>query len=192
MARILWMPPTAEIDQADEFLQALQQQSDFLRTPLEALKTVIQDRLTQPEPKPEIDLESNGLRKVYLDCDQRDLETAEIEPLYDWLEQRFQVVLPDYDASSLSQSEAVLKQCEAVLIYYGQASGLWLKRRLLALKKARYDRPKPLLAKAVYMAAPATPTKRGFSDPELSVINGLQAFNPGLLETVLAPLGGGG
>ena len=191
MTRILWMPPTAQIDETDEFLQTLQRQPDFLSTPIEALKTVIQDRLTQPEPLPDPDSAANGSRKVYLDCDRRDLETADIEPLYDWLEQRFQVVLPDYEASSLSQSEALLKQCEAVLIYHGQASGLWLKRRLLALKKTLYARPKPLLAKAVYVAGPATPTKQGFSDPDMPVIDGLREFNPGLLEPILAPLKGG-
>ena len=189
ITRILWMPPTARLGDGDDFLRMLQRESDFISTPLEDLKTIIQDRLTEPEPEPET--ATNGLRKVYLDCDQRDLEAADIEPLYDWLDQRFQVVLPDYDASSLSRSEALIKQCEAVLIYYGQANGLWLTRRLNALRKSLFDRPRPLLAKAVYVAGPERPNKQGVSAPDVPIIDGLQAFNPGLLEPILAPLAGG-
>ena len=191
LSRILWMPPIDQNAEANNFLQSLQNQPDFLSTPLEVLKTVIQERLTQLASLPEPELtDGEGMHRVYLDCDQRDLDTEDIEPLYDWLEQRFQVILPDYESSSLRQSEARLKQCEAVLIYYGQASGLWLKRRLLALKKTLYERPRPLLTKAIYVAGPVTPTKQGFSDPEVPVIDGLQAFNPSLLEPFLAPLTG--
>ncbi|MEM9264862.1 MAG: toll/interleukin-1 receptor domain-containing protein [Cyanobacteria bacterium P01_F01_bin.13] len=186
ISRILWMPPTAQIGDEDAFLQELQRQSDFISTPLEDLKTHIQDRLTRPATV--IEPATNGNSKVYLDCDQRDLNAAEIEPLYEWLDQKFEVVLPDYDASSLSQSEALIKQCQAVLIYYGQANGLWLKRRLNALRKSLYDRPQPLLAKAVYVAGPERPNKQSFSASDVPVIDGLQAFNPGLLEPILAPL----
>lgn len=122
---------------------------------------------------------------VYLDCDERDLETAAIEPLYDWLEQNFHVILPDYQDSSLTQSEALIKQCEAVLIYYGEASGLWLKRRLLALKKTLYGRPKPLLAKAIYAV---NPNKQRFSDPDVPVIEGFNGFRPDLLNVFLEQL----
>lgn len=191
ISRILWMPPTARIGDGDDFLKTLQRQPDFLSTPLEDLKTIIQDRLTQPAQPQAADLTANGGHRVYLDCDQRDLDEAGIEPLYEWLDQRFEVVLPDYASSSLSRSESLIKQCEAVLIYYGQANGLWLKRRLNALRKSLYDRPQPLLAKAVYIAGPERPNKQSFSVSDVSVIDGLRVFNPGLLEPFLAPLMGG-
>lgn len=73
-----------------------------------------------------------------------------------------------------------------MLIYYGQTSGLWLKRRLLALKKTLYGRLKPLLAKAVYVAAPVTPSKQQFSDPEVPVIQGFETFSPQLLTPFLS------
>ena len=186
-SRILWISPAAQISEKDEFLQLLQGKPDFLSTSLEALKTTIYDRIAQISYIPNAPIQ-NSLRKIYLDCDQRDLDTDDIEPLYDWLEERFHVVLPDYSTSSLSQSEASLRQCEAVLIYYGQASGLWLKRRLLALRKTIYDRPKPLLAKAVYLARPDTPVKQTFSDSDVIVIDGLKQFNPGLLKPFLSEL----
>lgn len=182
--RILWMPPGSSLASMDEFIQALQSEPDFLSTNLENLKTEIHDRLIQPvTPVPE---STEDLVQVYLDCDERDLETPDIEPLYDWLEQHFQVVLPDFEDNGVARSEGLLKQCEAVLIYYGEASGLWLKRRLLALKKTLYGRPKPLLAKAVYVANPA---KHNFADPEVPVIEGCGQFNPTLLESFLAQLG---
>lgn len=187
ISRILWMPPSAQIGTGDTFLKELQRQPDFISTPLEDLKTIIQDRLVQPASV----AEPGGDRKVYLDCDQRDLDAAEIEPLYEWLEQQVEVVLPDHANTNLSQTEALIKQCQGVLIYYGQANGLWLTRRLNALRKSLYDRPQPLIAKAVYVAGPTRPNKQSLSASDVPVIDGLQAFNPGLLEPFLAPLMGG-
>ena len=187
ISRILWMPPTAQIAEGDTFLQALQRQPDFISTPLEVLKTIIEDRLVQPVAAAEPD----AGRRVYLDCDQRDLDAAEIEPLYEWLDQQVEVVLPDHANTNLSESEALIKQCQGVLIYYGQANGLWLKRRLNALRKSLYDRRQPLIAKAVYVAGPERPNKQSFSASDVPVIDGLQTFNPGLLEQFLAPLMGG-
>jgi hypothetical protein len=187
-SRLLWLPPTANLSQANDFVQALQNEPDFLSTSLETLKTLIHDRLTQPAQAAEPLLEPTGAVQIYLDCDERDLERPEIEPLYEWLEQHFQVVLPDFEDNGVTRSEGLLKQCEAVLIYYGEASGLWLKRRLLALKKTLYGRPKPLLAKAIYLANPA---KQSFADPEVPVIQGFGPFQPTLLESFLAQLGEG-
>ncbi len=183
-SRILWLPPGTESLAMDDWVQALQNEPDFISTNLESLKDIIHDRLIHP-PTPTLDLPHDGTVQVYLDCDERDLETAAIEPLYDWLEQNFRVVLPDYEDSSLTHSEALIKQCEAVLIYYGEASGLWLKRRLLALKKTLYGRPKPLRAKAIYAANPA---KQHFSDTDVPIIKGFGEFQPDLLNVFLEQL----
>lgn len=183
-SRILWLPPQSEGLAMDEWVQALQNEPDFVSTNLESLKDIIRDRLTRP-PAPDFDLPLDGTVQIYLDCDERDLETPAIEPLYEWLEQNFRVVLPDYEDSSLTRSEALIKQCEAVLIYYGEASGLWLKRRLLALKKTLYGRPIPLRAKAIYAANPA---RQRFSDPEVPVIEGFGDFRPDLLNVFLEQL----
>lgn len=184
-SRILWLPPDADAT-PDDFILGLQNEPDFLSTNLESLKDIIHERLTQPPPLLEPDLLADGTVQVYLDCDARDLETPDIEPLYDWLEQNFRVVLPDFEANGVTRSETLLQQCEAVLIYCGRASGLWLKRRLLALKKTRYGRPKPLLAKAVYLA---DPTKQHLSDPDVPLIQGFGGFEPTLLEDFMAALG---
>ena len=183
-ARILWLPPDANIPDLEDWVQALQNEPDFVSTNLESLKDIIRDRLNPPAA-PTFDLPMDGTVQVYLDCDERDLETAAIEPLYDWLEQNFRVVLPTDNDSGLTGSEALIQQCEAVLIYYGEASGLWLKRRLLALKKTLYARPKPLRAKAIYAA---NRDRQIFSDPEVPVIEGFGGFEPNLLDVFLEQL----
>lgn len=183
--RLLWLPPTADLTQADAFIQGLQSEPDFLRTNLESLKTLIHERLNPPAIAPPAPT-ANGALPLYLDCDERDLEHPDIEQLYEWLDERFQVMLPDFEAKGVASSERLIQQCEAVLIYYGEASGLWLKRRLLALKKTLYGRPKPLRAKAVYIA---DPSKQRFSDPEVTVIEGFRGFQPTLLDEFLASLG---
>jgi len=183
-SRILWMPTDAAQREFDEFVQGLQNEPDFISTNLESLKDIIRDRL-HPPLAPGVDVPPDGTVQVYLDCDERDLELPAIEPLYEWLDQNFRVVLPDYADSSLTNSEALIKQCEAVLIYYGEANGLWLKRRLNALKKTLYGRPTPLRAKAIYAANPA---KQRFSDPDVPVIEGFGDFQPDLLNVFLEQL----
>ncbi|TVP63123.1 MAG: hypothetical protein EA342_18420 [Leptolyngbya sp. LCM1.Bin17] len=183
-SRILWLPPGKQILGSDEFIQALQNEPDFISTNLESLKDIIHDRLTQPLLSIP-DIPEDGTVKVYLDCDERDLEAPEIEPVYEWLTQNFRVVLPDHDKNSLTHSEDLLRQCEAVLIFYGQASELWLKRRLLALKKTLYDRPKPLRAKAIYLA---DSSKQLLTDPDVLIIQGFRGFHPDLLTTFLEQL----
>ncbi|MBT9316332.1 TIR domain-containing protein [Leptothoe spongobia] len=183
-SRILWMPSTEQ--PVDEALQVLQNDPDFLNTGLEDLKTFIQDRLERPTAEP---AEANGSLKVLLDCNEQDLVSPTIEPLYEFLSERFEVQLPDYETSSLAASENLLRQCDAVLIYYGHdASGLWLKRRLLALQKTLYKRLRPLLAKAVYVADP----QKQMAAANIPVIQGADGFTPNSLEPFLVQVAQGG
>lgn len=182
-SRILWMPSTEQ--PMDEALQVLQNDPDFLNTGLEDLKTFIQDRLARPTTAP---VEADGSLKVLLDCNERDLVSPTIEPLYEFLSERFEVQLPDHETGSLAASENLLRQCDAVLIYYGHdASGLWLKRRLLALQKTLYKRLRPLLAKAVYVA---DPQKQAAAN--IPVIQGVDGFTPNILEPFLVQVAQGG
>ncbi|MEM1256148.1 MAG: hypothetical protein AAGI69_27230 [Cyanobacteria bacterium P01_H01_bin.21] len=183
-SRILWMPSTEE--PMDEALQVLQNDPDFLNTGLEDLKTFIQDRLERPTVDP---VEANDSLKVLLDCNEQDLISPTIEPLYEFLSERFEVQLPDHDTGSLAASENLLRQCDAVLIYYGHdASGLWLKRRLLALQKTLYKRLRPLLAKAVYVADP----QKQAAATNIPVIRGADGFTPNALEPFLMQVAQGG
>ena len=186
-SRVLWLPPDTGTVTPDAFITELQSDPDFISNNLEALKDIIHTRLTQPVT-PAFELPSDGRVQIYFDCDDSDLDNPALEPLYEWLSEHFAVVLSG-DQSTLSRSEAVIQQCEAVLIYYGEASALWLRRRLNALKKSLYGRPKPLLAQAVYVADPA---KQKFSAPEVMMIPGYQGFQPTLLAEFVASLGTAG
>ena len=183
-SRILWMPSTEQ--PLDEALKVLQNDPDFLNTGLEDLKTFIQDRLERPTATT---VDANGSLKVLLDCNEQDLVSPTIEPLYEFLSERFEVQLPDHETGSLAASENLLRQCDAVLIYYGHdASGLWLKRRLLALQKTLYKRLRPLLAKAVYVADP----QKQAATVNIPVIQGVDGFTPNALEPFLMQVAQGG
>ncbi|MDJ0707629.1 MAG: toll/interleukin-1 receptor domain-containing protein [Leptolyngbyaceae cyanobacterium MO_188.B28] len=180
-SRILWLPPADQ--PLDTYLQTLQDDPDFLSTSIEDLKTFIQDRLDRPT----VSTMTNGSLKVLLDCDEEDINAPEIEPLYAYLDQQFEVELPDYKDGGLAASETLLRQCDAVLIYYGHGNGLWLKRRLLALKKTFYGRIRPLQAQAVYVAAP-----HKHASADIPVIQGVNQFSPTVLEPFLAQVAQGG
>jgi hypothetical protein len=189
-SRILWMPTDAAQREFDEFVQGLQNEPDFISTNLESLKDIIRDRL-HPPLAPGVDVPPDGTVQVYLDCDERDLDSGKIDPLTEWLERTYVVTLPDFTSSGLLQSEALIKQCEAVLIYYGQASSSWLNRRLRALQKnATYNRQRPLRAKAVYVADPVNPTKQNLQIDSwpIEVIRGFGGFQPDLLNVFLEQL----
>jgi hypothetical protein len=58
-----------------------------------------------------------------------------------------------------------------VLIYYGTAHELWLRKTLRELRKcAGYGRERPLAAKAVCLAPPPTPDKERLRTHEALVI----------------------
>jgi hypothetical protein len=189
-SRLLWMPPSAGNLELDEFIQALQNDTDFISTNLESLKDIIHDRLLHPPPATDPDLLPDGSVQIYLDCDEQDLDSGAIDPLTDWLETHFTIQLPDFKDNGVSRSEALLKQCEAVLIFYGHAGSAWLRRRIRALQKtSSYGRQTPLLAKAIYVAGPENPTKQSLREEDIPIIKGLDEFRPSLLESFIMQLG---
>ena len=205
--RLVWMPPdlvTHEPRQR-QFIDDLQSDSrndastDLLKTPLEDFKSVLHMRLNPPkppepgrEPAPSAGEESDGaLKRIYLICDQRDLE--ETRPLEDILfDQQFEVTVPVFDGDAAQvrhDHEESLIACDAALVYYGAGSELWLRSKLRELQKiAGYGRSKPMLAKAVYIAPPDTPDKRRFRTHEALVINPGDGPTLGVLEPFLIKL----
>ena len=139
-------------------------QIEVLQTSLEELKKHIEERITDGrKPSPAADAGGDGgPASVYLICDREDL--AEVTPLEDYLYGcGFNVFLPamEGDDSSLREDhKANLIECDAVLVYYGRASDVWLRMKQRELQKvAGYGRARPMLAKAIYIAGPPTPAK---------------------------------
>lgn len=190
--RLIWMPIglQAQEQRQEEFIKFLQDGPGLLQTSLEELKTIILDKLNNlQKPQEALVIKVNQVRQVYLICDQRDLEA--IEPLYNYLyEQGVEVILPVFegDAAQVRQEhQDNLLNCDALIIYYGIGSELWLRAKLRELQKAAgYCREKPMLAQAIYVSGPETKQKQLFRTHEsLLIIKNMEVFSPVKLEPFL-------
>ena len=204
--RLIWKPPDLETDDERQrkFIDSLetdpriQEGADILETPLEDFKSTIHKKLQPPEEEEEAEEELAGvadagdeLCRIYLICDQRDLDHT--LPLEDYLyDQGFEVIVPVFEgdeAQVRKDHEENLVVCDAILFYYGAGNELWLRRKLREMQKsAAYGRTKPLRAKAIYVALPETPQKRRVRTREATVIPQQQDFDPAALEPFLRQL----
>lgn len=199
-SRILWLPAglAPQEDMQAQFIEhlrtdnATQKGAELLQTPLEELKTIIQTRLTTNGQK-SVEPTEQSQPKIYLIFDKRDLEG--VLPLNEYLavEKNYQVLLPIIDDEGADDAQAFeihkdnLKQCDAVLIYYGNANQVWFEYKRRDLKKVvGLDRQSLLTAEAVYVASPKTPHKQLFNNPEAVVIKDFGDFSPTVLEPFLA------
>ncbi|MEB3357600.1 MAG: hypothetical protein VKK04_12805 [Synechococcales bacterium] len=185
--RLVWMPVGLEAEEArqQDFIQALQDQAELLQTGLEDFKTLIQDTLHSSRSG------GNALQaeahppQVYLICDQRDQDDYEatLQPIEDYLwDQGYEVIPSVFDGDEAEirrYHEGSLVDCDAVLIYYGAGSELWVQTKLKELRKASgLGRSHPFWAKAVYVSGESTPAKQRFRTREAEVINQFGDFSP--------------
>ena len=204
--RLIWMPPdiTIEDPRQQQFIERLESDprndagTDVLKTAIEDFKTVLYVRLNPPRPTPAVATAessvggnaADAIKRVYVICDRRDIDNT--RPLEDFLFSRHcEVILPVFEgdeAQIRQEHETNLIECDAAVIYYGAGNELWLRGRLRELQKiAGYGRTKPLVAKAVYVAPPATPEKDRFRTLEALVIAAGDT-GPAALEPLLATL----
>jgi hypothetical protein len=200
-SRLLWMPVglTPQEEVQAQFIKQLrtnaatQQGAELLQTPLEELKNVIQVRLSSNGHKSKDQPSGDTTAKIYLIFDKRDLEGVVALNDYLSLDKRYQVLLPLIDDEGLDDSEGFeihkdnLAQCDAVLIYYGNANQVWFEYKRRDLKKiVGLDRKSQLAAEAVYVASPKTPHKQLFNSPDTLVIKNFDDFSPAVLDTFIA------
>ena len=198
LKRIIWSPPEvvgADDRQAD-FLENIninpdfQKGADYLIAPLEELKFAIQDKMVKKEEKKidnlsEDEMQGNDLpAQVYLICDEADLDN--IIPVEDHLfDQGFDVIVPAFEGEQAELREdhiENLKNCDAVIIYFGEGNDLWVRSKVRDLMKiSGYGRTKPLKHKSLILASPETRTKTRFRAQGMSVINMLSGFDAELL-----------
>ncbi len=197
--RLIWLPPGLEAkdERQRELIEALRRDdrhhvgADLLETSLEDLKTVIHQRLERPPAETAPAAAGDDLLRVYLICDQRDLEqTAALEQkLFD---RGLEVVSPVFEGSEQQvreDHEESLATCDAVLIYYGEGNELWLRRKLRELVRSTgYGRRRPLLAKAIWVAPPATPQKERLRTREATVLRPAAPADPAALDDFLRDL----
>lgn len=205
LASVIWLAPGVEIEDARQraFLDHLHNDAgvhataEVLQVPIEELKTLVHRKLTPPaapvkkiaaaaaEPREEV-------TRVYLLCDQQDTEAT--RPLEDYLfAQGFEVILPLFDedeAAARVEHEENLQSSDVVIVYYGAAGELWLRRKLRELQKsAGLGREKPWRGRGIYVGGPPTPQKERFRTLEATLIHEPSGgFDPAALETFLGSL----
>jgi hypothetical protein len=197
--QLIWMPTGLETkdERQQKFIDSLRLGlngslgAEVLQTKLEDLKIQIYEKLAdKPQPAAPIDSDSNPT-SLYLICDKQDYEA--VSPLESYLfDQGFEVILPVLEgdeAQAAQDHKDNLLCCDAVLIYYGQASEIWLRMKMRELQKiAGYGRTEPMLARAIYISAPGNHRKEQFKTHEALVIRNYDAFSPELLKPLLAKI----
>ena len=194
LKRIIWSPlETVGSDQRQiDFLENIkanpefQRGADYLITPLEDLKFAIKDKMTQKKEKYAENLSTemspDGVvpAQVYLICDEADLE--QIIPVEDYLfDQGFEVIIPVFEGKQSelrADHQENMKNCDAVIIYFGAGSDLWVRTKVRDLIKiSGYGRTKTLNMKAMLLAEPKTRSKTRYRTQDMEVINMLSGFD---------------
>jgi hypothetical protein len=206
-SRLIWLPPdlASEEEKQVQFIERLQtdvriqEGADLLQAPLEDFKSVVlrrtlpeeeEEKKNAAEHAPEKGADDNLVR-VYVIYDQRDGDgPASIE---DYLfQQGFEVIVPVFDGEEAQirrDHEENLSICDGVLLYYGAANELWLRRKLREIQKsAAFGRKGPIGVKAILVAPPKTPPKRRLRTREALVIEQLEGFEAATLEPFVKQL----
>ena len=196
--RLVWMPPglgSPALDVKDArnraFIDRLRSahdwgpNADLLEMGIEGLKTAIDERLRAleeaarkpPAPVPAAAVASN----IYLVCDQQDRD--QIKAWQDFFfGQGFELTLPYFgsdDADMIAEHEEALRACDGVVVFYGAAGELFLRKKLRDLQKCAADRKQPMRAKAICIAPPVTTDKSAYRTHDAMVISQPDGFSAG-------------
>ena len=115
-------------------------------------------------------------------------------PLRKYLrEQGIEVAIPAFegDAAAVRQNHLQLvKQCDALLLFYGAGDESWKRSFDMELKKLPgYRVDQPLLAYSTYLSEPRTPDKEDLIDmEEPDLILGFAEFDPDFLSNFVQNL----
>lgn len=188
-SQIIWKPQGLNSDDArqQKFISELSNYSNlpgrytFLQDKLEDLKTLIHERLNLPVmpsvPQKAISGTSDqNSTLIYIVCAQPDYEA--VKPIEDYLLLHgFEIISLAGDADAKSHRH-YLRQCNAVLVYCGNATDGWLKMKHVELfKLSGCRRANPWLAKAFYLGPPRTLSKERFQVQNGIVIRDFADFS---------------
>ena len=121
--------------------------------------------------------------------DQRDGEAPRV--VEDFLfREGYEVIVPVFDGDEAElrrEHEESLSICDGVLLYYGTANELWLRRKLREIQKsAAFGRKAPISGKAILVAPPGNTTKQRLRTHEALVIDQQGGFDPAPLRPFLS------
>jgi hypothetical protein len=210
--RLVWMPPgldTPGLEVSDarnqKLIERLKTQggwgdhADLLETGIETLKTTIDEQIRsieearkKPPAAPATTPAAQVSAQIYLICDQQDRE--QVVALKGFLfDSGFEASLPLFEgdeADIRSEHEEALGSCDGVVVYYGAADELFLRKKLRDLQKCAADRKQPLRARAICIAPPLTASKQDFQTHEAMVIQQADGFQPGAWTTFVSAVNG--
>jgi hypothetical protein len=200
-ARMFWLAPGAhpQDPRMISLIERLQRTSpqggrvDLLANQtIEALKSLVLDRL-KPASRTAPANAGAASAVVYLMCDQ--LDRATVAPIQDFLfEQAFEVRLPLFDGPSeqiRDEHYETLKECEAVLLFWGKAKEGWLRTMLRDMNKVfGLGRIGPYKAASLYLADLPDSNKESFRTREVSIVRASGEFNPVELRPFVDQLSG--
>src|SRR4051794_36365331 len=167
--RIVWIPPGVHTSNERQlaFIQRLRREiesgrnADLLETPFEDLRSVVQDRLNQLSVPHRHPRKKSGQEKrlvhIYFVYDQRDLDSVgRCEDLLFNCGPEILHPMFDGDETEIREChEEHLRMCDGVLIYYGAANELWLRRKLRDIQRiAGAGRTEPMRAVGILLAPP--------------------------------------
>jgi hypothetical protein len=208
--RLVWMPPglgTPTLGVSDsrnqKFIARLRSDegwnanADLLEAGLEGLKSAIDERLCSLEQASHSGVAKSetaapSTAQIYLICDQQD--QGQVTDLHKFLfDSGFEVTLPLFDgdeADIRSEHEEALNTCDAVVIFYGSANELFLRKKLRDLQRCVGSRSQQLRAKAICVWPPMTDGKRELRTHEAMVIQQADGFQPNCWTTFLSVVKG--
>lgn len=190
-SRIIWMPKGLEAKEPAyaDFVNYLRNDPGvydgaevLCGSSPEDLKTIIQKKLKVYKITPAAPKER---KRVYLICDKQDAEA--VSELAGHLEDEgYEVAIPfKQGPDMITKHTENLRQCDAILIFYGNSAPYSIEMKLKDVRKNEMHRQKPLLAKGVYVGGPETELKKGFAAPDAVVMKGFAAITADSLDPFL-------
>jgi hypothetical protein len=205
LARLVWMPADLEIanERQRGFVERLRlaassgQDADLLETPFDDLRAIVQVRLQDlavEMPAAENSAAAAAPERVhlYLIYDKRDVDS--IAPWADFLfAGGLEVLHPIFEGDETEireYHEENLRTCDAVLIYYGAANELWLRRKLREIQHiAGLGRNDPFSALGIALGPPSRPEKRHFQTHDALVVPQMDGLSAAEFAPFLAQAG---
>jgi hypothetical protein len=208
-SRLIWIPQALQVEdpRQQQVIDRLRsdartgQSADLLESTLEDLRTVIQGALekvkarkqsaaakAEPEPATE---GGAAVASAYLLYDERD--ASAVAPWADFLfNAGVEVIHPVFEgdeAEVREYHEENLRVADAVVIFYGSANEVWIRRKFRELQKmAGYGRTKPAAVVAVCTLPPKTPEKERFRTHEGIVVQQCDGLSPTPWQPIVASL----
>ncbi len=192
---VFWSPPATARDAVTEarqreFVGALEDaafapdRAEFVRASLEQLRTLLVERLREPEPAPTVmavapAAEAAVGRGLYLMCDPSD--RADAKPLQVALMQLgFDVVRPSMEGTPeelLEENKANLVASDVVVVVWGKSREAWVRSKLREAQQAPgWGRTRPFRGRFVVVAPPDSAAKLDFDVPAgVVVLRGMTA-----------------